>query len=71
MKKKEDMIAKQRRGEENIIDFYPKSFTLFIDGGEEAKRFQFKILVLEKSIHVSRSSVNQISRIPTISATRS
>ena len=45
MKKKEDMAAKQRRknfevipiGEENKIGFDHKSFTLFIDGGGDAK----------------------------------
>ena len=41
------MAAKQKRknfeakpmGEENRIDFHPKGFTLFIDGGGEAKPY--------------------------------
>ena len=51
MKKKEDMIAKQKRknfeakplGEENKIDFHHGGFISFINGGEEAELFSIQI----------------------------
>ena len=70
MDKKEDMAAKQRRknfetrplGEENRIDFHHEGFTLFIDGGGEAKSSSIQILNLEKPVCVPRFLINRSVR---------
>jgi len=61
----------------NIIDLHPECFTLFINGGgggtepSPIQIYQFKFIIPEKSIHVSKFSVNWISKISTAAATQS